>query len=257
MTLRNAIALIAILTLINSPSVYSRPNAVIDTRVHKAEFTLTEPEKLFSTIFSKNLKKSEFETEAQYRARLAQLRPTGVYFVSVPRNFNHYVYRAELQRLVVMVHQTANWITVWYSSENLGKTPMQNAFGATVETTLIKSDDLELDVQNPPKSWPKGVVWQAPSETGSFFADVGLGLPVTIAPAAAERVVKEKSYRLIVGFTVADLAKASRDKGGVAPTFDSPIGIGGLTTRLPVNVVYLAVFDHDTNDVVASCSIRP
>ncbi len=247
------IALTAAALAVSCASSESRPNAVIDTRMHKAEFTLTSPNKLFSIIFSESrLKKSDFETEAQYRARLTQMRPTGTYFMIVPSSFIRYVYRAELQRLVVMVPQVASWITVSYSSEDLGKTPMQNAFGATVETTLIKSNSLELDVQNPPKSFPKGVVWQAPSNLGSFMSDVGLGLPVSIAPAVAERVVKNKSYGLVVGFTVGDLAHASRDKGGVAPTFDSPIGIGGYTSKLPVNVTYLAVLDQNTNDVVAS-----
>jgi len=254
---RTTIRIAAILILVSCESVHSRPNAVIDTRVHKAEFTLTPPEKLFSPVFSDRLKKSEFETEAQYRARLAQMRPAGTYFIIIPSSFVRYVYRAELQRLVVMVPQTSTWITVSYSSEDLGKTPMQNAFGATVETTLIKSNSLELDVQNPPKSFPKGVVWQAPSDLGTFFSDVGLGLLVSIAPAAAERVVKNKSYGLVVGFTVGDLSRASREKGGVAPTFDSPIGIGGYTLKLPVNVIYLAVLDRNTHDVVASCNIRP
>lgn len=254
---RNAIAVATISLLISVQSVHSRPNAVIDTRVHKADFTLTQPQKLFSAVFTERLKKSDFETEAQYRARLAQMRPTGTYFMSIASSFIRYVYRAELQRLVVMVPQVANWITVSYSSEDLGKTPMQNAFGATVETTLIKSNSLELDVQNSPKSFPKGIVWQAPSNLGSMFPDVGLGLPVSIVPTAAERAVKNKSYALVIGFTVGDLSRASRDKGGVAPTLDSPIGIGGYTSKLPVNVVYLGVLDRNTNDVVASCTIRP
>jgi hypothetical protein len=238
--------------VLSCASSESRSNALIDTRVRKAEFTLTPPPKLFSAIFTDRLKKSEFETDAQYRARLAQMRPTSTYFMTIPTSFLRYVYHAELQRLVVMVPQVSTWITVSYSSEHLGKTPMQNAFGATVETTLIKSNSLELDVQNSPKSFPKGVVWQAPSTYSSFMSDVGLGLPVSIAPAIAERVVKKKSYGLVVGFTVGDLARASRDRGGVAPTFNSPIGIGGYTSRLPVNVTYLAVLDRDRNDVVAS-----
>jgi len=254
---RNAIAVATISLLISVQSVHARPNAAIDTRVHKADFIVTEPKKLFSAIFTDRLKKSDFETEAQYRARLGQMRPAGTYFMTIPSMFVRYVYRAELQRLVVMVPQVATWITVSYSSEDLGKTPMQNAFGATVDTTLIKSNSLELDVQNSPKNFPKGVVWQAPSRDSTFFQDVGLGLPVSIASAAAERVVKNNSYDLVVGFTVGDLSRASRERGGVAPTLDSPIGIGGYTSKLPVNVIYLAVLDRNTNDVVASCAFRP
>ena len=61
---------------------------------------------------------------------------------------------------------------------------------------------------------------------------------------------------LVVGFTVADLTHARRDKGGVAPTFDAPIGIVGNTSTLPINVTYLAVLDRNT-DVVAEIPAKP
>jgi hypothetical protein len=236
-------------------SAEARPNAVIDTRVHKAEFTLAAPEKLFSNIFGGRLAKSEFETEAQYRSRLQQLRPSGTYFLPIPSTSLRYVYRAELQRLVVGAPQfvglSAITVTVASSAQDLGKVPMQNAFGATVETSLFKQRLLWLEIENAPRL-PKGVVWQMPCDVDTFLPGVGLGLPVSISPAAAERVVKNKAYGLVVGFTVADLTRARRDKTGVAPTFDAPIGIAGDTSTLPVDVSYLAVLDRSTNDVVAS-----
>jgi hypothetical protein len=253
----NTIALIAVLFLVSGEVVYSRPNAVIDTRVHKAEFALTDAEKLFSSVFGGRLAKSEFETEAQYRSRTEQMRPKGTYFLLIPSTSLRYVYRAELQRLVVMAPQVGAAITVASWSKDLGKVPMQNAFGATVETSVFKQRLLSLEIQNVPRSFPKGVVWQAPSNVSTFFPDVGLGLPVSIAPAAAERVVKNKSFGLLVGFTVADLSRARHDRGGVAPTFDAPVGIAGDTSTLPVNVSYLAVLDRNTNDVVTSCTFRP
>jgi hypothetical protein len=246
------IALTAAALAVSCASSESRPNTMIDTRVHKAEFTLTVPDKFFSSIFGGRLAKSEFETEAQFRSRLQQLRPSGTYFLLIPSSSLRYVYRAELQRLVVMVPQVGSAITVASSSQDLGKVPMQNAFGATVETSLFKQRLLSLEIENAPRSFPKGVVWQAPSNVSTFFPDVGLGLPVSISPAAAERLVKNKTYGLVVGFTVADLTRARRDKGGVAPTFDAPIGIAGDTSTLPVDVRYLAVLDRSTNNVVVS-----
>jgi hypothetical protein len=239
--------------LASCASADSRPTAVVDTRVHKANFTLTSAEKLFSGVFGSRLSKSEFETEAQYRARIEHMRPSGTYFIMVAPNFIRYIYAAEIQRLVVMARQTGSNITVAYSSRDLGKVPMQNAFGATVDTTLIKSRSLELEVQNPPMSFPKGVVWKDKSDLGIYgMEDIGLGLPVTIAPAEAERVVKNKSFALVIGFRVGDLAGARHEKGGVAPTFDAPIGIAGDTSKLPVHIFYLGVVDRTTENVVAS-----
>jgi hypothetical protein len=243
--------------LISSEALDARAKAVIDTSVHKANFTLTAPEKIFSAVFAGRLAKSQFETDAQYRARLVQMRPSGTYYIQLPRNFVRYIYAAEVQRLVVMARQTNMWVTVQYSSENLGKVPMQNAFGATVDTTLFKSRSLELEVQNPPMSFPEGVVWKDKSDLGIVgMEDVGLGLPVHIAPIDAERVVKSKSFGLIVGFAVGDLSGARHEKGGVAPTFDAPIGIGGYTSRLPVIVTYLGVLDRSNDNVVASWTKR-
>jgi hypothetical protein len=67
-TMQRTLATAAAL-LVSCATVDSRPNAVVDTSVHKANFTLTSPEKLFSSVFGGRLEKSEFETEAQYRAR--------------------------------------------------------------------------------------------------------------------------------------------------------------------------------------------
>jgi hypothetical protein len=126
---------------------------------------------------------------------------------------------------------------------------MQNAFGATVEASFFKRRVLSLEIHNPPRSLPKGVVWQAASYV---IPDVGLGLPVSIAPAAAERVVKNKSYGLVVGFTVGDLTHARHDETGAPPTLDAPVGIVGDTFTLPINVTYLAVLDRNTDDVIVS-----
>ncbi len=241
--------------LVGCATVDSRPRARIDTNVHKANFSLTSAEKLFGSVFGSRLAKSEFETEAQYHARLEQMRPTGSYFILVAPHFVRYVYSAEIQRLVVLADQTGSDIMVAYSSQNLGKVPMQNAFGATVDATLIKSRSLELEVQNPPLSFPQGLVWKQNSNIGVYgMQDIGLGLPVSIAPAEAERVVKNKTYGLVIGFTVGDLSRARREKGGSAPTFDAPIGIGGYTSKLPVTVHYLAILDRRTDNVVASWS---
>ena len=141
---KRLVAALAATLLVSCASVDSRPKALIDTSVHKRNFTLTSVEKLFGDVFGSQLGKSEFETEAQYRGRLARKRPTGTYFVMVERNFVRYTYSPEVQRLVVFAMQTGSDITVAYSSQNLGKVPMQNAFGATVDTTLIKSRSLEL-----------------------------------------------------------------------------------------------------------------
>lgn len=242
-----------IVWMVTHGSALARPNAVIDTRVHKRNFALTAPEKLFSSVFSDRLKKSQFETEAQYRARLAQIRPAGTYFILLAPTSVRYVYAAEIQRLVVMARQTESFLTVSHSSKNLGEVPMQNAFGATVDTTLIKSRDLTLMVQNPPLSFPTGIVWKEKSDLGIYgMEDVGLGLPVNVAPALAERIVKTKAYGLVIGFTISDLTRARRDKGGIAPTFSAPIGVAGDMSQLPANVVYLAIMDRATDNVLAS-----
>jgi len=248
---------VAFASLIICASAHSGSSNLIDTRIHKAEFKLTSPEKLFSKVFAARFSKSEFETEAQYRTRLEQMRPSGTYFLLIPSTSIRYVYRAELQRLVVMAPQvlsisglnTYSTITVASSSQDAGKFPMQNAFGATVEASFLKQRLLSLEIQNPPRPFPKGVVWQAGSDIGS---PVGLGLPVSIPPAPAERIVKNKSYGLVVGFTVADLTHARQEGIGVPPTLDAPIGIVGDTFNLPINVTYLAVLDRSTNNVVAS-----
>jgi hypothetical protein len=230
----------------------ARPNAVLDTRIHKRNFALTSPEKLFSSVFSARLEKSQFETQAQYNARLAKIRPAGTQFILLESRFVRYVYAAELQRLVVMARQTDNLLPVAFSSKNLGDVPMQNAFGATVDTTLMKSRDLTLVIQNPPLSFPSGIVWKEKSDLGLYMEDVGLGLPVNIAPADAERTVKNKALSLVLGFTVADLTKARRDKSGVAPTFSAPLGIAGESSHLPVDVVYLAIIDKAADNVIVS-----
>lgn len=249
------LAVITATLLVSCASADSRPNAVIDTSVHKANFTLSSSEKLFSSVFDHQLGKSEFETEAQYRARIAHVQPSGTYFVMVAPNFVRYTYSAEVQRLVVFAMQSGSDITVAYSSQNLGKVPMQNAFGAAVDTALIKSRSLELEVQNPPLSFPQGVVWKDKSNLGVYgLEDIGLGLPVSVPPADAEHVVKNKVFGLVIGFTVGDLSRARREKGGVAPTFSAPIGIAGYTSKLPVNINYLAVLDRSTNNVLASWS---
>lgn len=250
---RYLIATILAVLLVGCASADPRPKAVIDTSVHKANFRLTSAEKLFALVFGSLLVKSEFETEARYHARLEQMRPVGSYFILVAPNFVRYVYSAEIQRLVVFANQTESDIMVAYSSQNLGKVPMQNAFGATVDATLIKSRSLELQVQNPPLSFPQGLIWKQNSNIGVYgMQDIGLGLPVSIAPAEEERVVKNKSYGLVIGFTVGDLSRARREKGGSAPTFDAPISIGGYSSKLPVIVHYLAVLDRKTNNVVVS-----
>lgn len=151
-----------------------------------------------------------------------------------------------------MARQTDALLTVAHSSKNLGDVPMQNAFGATVDTTIIKSRDLTLVVQNPPLSFPTGIVWKEKSDLGIYGDDVGLGLPVNIAPANAERVVKNKAFGLVLGVTVADLTRARRDKNGVAPTFSIRLGIAGDSSQLPFEVVYLAILDKATDNVIVS-----
>lgn len=231
----------------------NRPNAVVDPSIRAPDFTLSSPGKLFSDVFGSNLAKSDFETAQQYQARIARARPPGVYFVALPISFVRYVYAAELQRLVVMARQTGSTLTVSYESNDLGKVPMQNAFGAGVDVSMLKARSLTLEVQNPPLSFPKGIVWQEPSDLGrGLWDDIGLGLPVFIPPARAKDVVSKKSYALVVGFTVENLSGASRQKGGVAPTFNAPVGLATDTSKLPVRVVRLAVLDRDSKKVVAS-----
>jgi hypothetical protein len=261
---------VAFAFLIVCASAYSGSSNLIDTRIHKAEFKLTSPEKLFPRVFAARLSKSEFETEAQYRTRLEQMRPSGTYFLLIPSTSIRYVYRAELQRLVVFAPLgVTSTITVASLSQAKHHIPMQNAFGATVDALILTGNHLSIEIQKPRPSFPKGVVWQAPSDSpaltglptvpglSAFDADIGLGLPVFLAPATAQHVVKNKSYGLVVGFTVADLTRARRDKGGVAPTFDAPIGVVGNTSKLPVNVTYLAVLDRNTDDVIASWIGKP
>jgi hypothetical protein len=88
---------VALAFLIICASAYSGPSNLIDARIHKAEFKLTSPEKLFTKVFGARLSKSEFETEAQYRTRFEQMRPSGTYFLLIPSTSIRYVYRAELQ----------------------------------------------------------------------------------------------------------------------------------------------------------------
>src|SRR5260370_34907839 len=113
------IVFITVGLLISCAPAYSAANAWIDTRVHKAEFTIAAPAKLFSNVFAGRLAKSEFETEAQYRSRLEQMRPLGTFFLLIPSTSVRYVYRAELQRLVVMAPQVGSAITVASSSRDL------------------------------------------------------------------------------------------------------------------------------------------
>jgi hypothetical protein len=255
--------------LIICASAYPVSSNLIDTRIHKAEFKLTSPEKLFSRVFATRLSKSEFETEAQYRTRLEEMRPSGTYFLLIPSTSIRYVYRAELQRLVVMAPQIGSALTVASLSQDKHHIPMQNAFGATVDALILTGDTLSIEIQKPRHSFPKGVVWQAPKDSpalaglsnvpglNEFYNDIGLGLPVFLAPATAQHVVKNKSYGLVVGFTVADLTRARRDKVGLAPTWPNAIGVVGNTSTLPVNLTYLAVLDRNTDDVIASWIRKP
>jgi hypothetical protein len=261
------LSIVAFAFLITCASAYSASSSLIDTRIHKAEFKLTSPEKLFSKVFAARLSKSEFETEAQYRTRLEPMRPSGTYFLLIPSTSIRYVYRAELQRLVVMAPQIGSAITVASLSQDKHHIPMQNAFGATVDALILTGDLLSIEIQKPRHSFPKGTLWQTPSDSSAglpdvpglraLYADTGLGLPVFLAPATAQHVVKNKTYGLVVGFTVADLTRARRDKVGLAPTWPNAIGVVGDTSTLPINVTYLAVLDRNTDDVIASWISKP
>ena len=61
--------------------------------------------KLVASVFGDRLVKSEFETEAQYHARIERMRPSGSYLILAAPNFVRYVYSAEIQRLVVFANQ--------------------------------------------------------------------------------------------------------------------------------------------------------
>lgn len=178
----------------------ARPMAIIDFHPHKATHALDDPEKLFSKLLRPSLPKSDFETDVQYRTRLDALRPSGTFFVLVEPAFTRYVYQAETQRLVVMARQTDSWVTIASTSRNLGKIPMQNAFGASVDTKIYKQRSLQIAITDPPMSFPQGVVWSAKSDMGlvGFGDDVGIGLPVFLGPAAAKRAVEQKSLGLVI-----------------------------------------------------------
>ncbi len=75
----------------------------------RPKFDIQSPTNYLASFFAKDLRKSQFETQADYDARIHSLQPKGEkVFLQVDADLIHYVYNAEKQTLVVILPQSLN-----------------------------------------------------------------------------------------------------------------------------------------------------
>ncbi len=171
----------------------------------RPKFEIRSPTKYVASFFAKDLRKSQFETQADYDTRIHALQPNGAkVFLQVDADLIHYVYNAEKQTLVVILPQSLNNIGIDFTSASphldeqrygtswftIGHTSKWQFEGKKYDLNVLNFLELPLNAR-----------WRESDQSYS----AGIGLAVPIPGADAEAIVGAKSVTLILGITVGDL----------------------------------------------------
>jgi hypothetical protein len=201
-----------------------------------------DPEAVFAQVFKSGqgsgrwIDREEFETEGGYRQRLLSAGISGkevTFFISPdlcmvfpypdkgvafvvtqdmfsPTMFHHGVSNELTRAITVSLQRVSEW-----------QTPMQNAFGVTVETShsafrrrMVRPDDFE----------------HLPIAIGS---PLRIGLPVPTTDPELRALLKEGKVGLAIRGRIGDIARSGTTIRAVAPTLDSPIGVLDTIEILP------------------------
>ena len=248
-------------------TVGSRSVDPISYTSERPTFEIHSPTNYVASFFTKDLHKTQFETQTDYEARLRALQPSsGSVYLQVDADLLHYVYNAESQTLVVflppelitghdfttvpLVEQPycTSRFTVGSALRNFGSTPMQNAYGAKADVTFAEDRKYEVLVLNF-LDLPLNTRWKQDDQS---YSPVGIGLAVPMPGSDAEGIVKSKSVTLILGVTVGDLRGAGHYSMPLSPTITNPVGGTEEMYEIPVRITDIKAYNTQTGYVLAS-----
>jgi hypothetical protein len=189
---------------------------------------LVTVENVFNPIFTNDLSKSQFETQAEHGQRLARLQPPArTVSIEVSPSLVVPIYNAEKQRLAVMLeHSVGTELGQSLSRESLftlrhsWEGDRRRNAGATYQINVENFAEMPVNTR-----------WRA-TENGR----VALGLPVTIDAQTARGLVERKQVTLILAVTIGDLKRAWQ--------------FVWRTWELPVHVKGLAVLNKASNTIL-------
>jgi hypothetical protein len=248
-------------------TVGSRTVAPISYTSERPTFEIHSPTNFVASFFTKDLHKTQFETQADYEARLHALQPSGgSVYLQVDSDLVHYVYNAEKQTLVVilppelitgqdftsvpLVQQpySTSRFTIGRWLHSLGTTPMQNAYGAKADVTYMEEKTYEVFVLNF-LDLPLNTRWK---ENADSYTPAGIGLAVPVPGSDAEGIVKSKSVTLILGVTIGDIHAAGHYSVPITPTITNPVGCEDEIYEIPVRITDIKAYNTQTGYVLAS-----
>ncbi len=235
--------------------------AVMPVRILCGETLSVSPQKItpaktfMASIFARKLSKSEYETDVQYRARLAKLRPSGEHYLSTDTRLLTYKYDAETQGLVITALAQGDDNKEFF----VGSTTVsrfsdveQNAFGVTAKVTHERERFYTLALQGDLPG--KGLLWKTGDQSiYGTTRSIGIGLACLLNPELAKQQTKAKEYTLVFGVHVGDLTKAKTDRFGDPATLTVPVGVLTDTYTLPVYLDSIFLMHVPTKTVVAIC----
>jgi hypothetical protein len=230
--------------------------APIDYTPHSPTFEIADTKEWFVSIFTNNVKKSDFETRAEHQARVAAATPTNLVYLEVSPNLVQYRYIPETRKLVVWRERDFK-ITVRTNDPSVflidgfnfaaGTATLQNYYGAIFDVDQFVGVQYKLAVTN----FLHLPAYTVRQEDGRQVT--GLGLPIAMDPAAANEAVENKRVTLVLGVTADDLSQA---KYHLQSTRGSELinrRDNALVLQVPVRVQSLHILDKHTGQVLATC----
>jgi len=205
----------------------------------------------FKSIHWDQLKKSEFESQAEYAARIEK----GFEFAGKPIWLEasdseiSFSYDAEDKKATIGLlpesgGPSSNGLFCLSSTNwSIGHREEQNAFGAKVDVAYFEGEKYEIKILN---------LNDLPQEVRPDT--IRLGFVFKFDPARAEFASKNKTLRFLLRVVVDHIRDADKSTSATTPTLGMPDCFMVHTYELPVRLIALKVIDKKSATTLASWS---
>jgi hypothetical protein len=221
----------------------------------KIDFQITAVTNLFNTFPWDSLKKSEFESQAEFTSRIKSIPlDTNSVFIEVDFDQAKHIYDAEKKRLYLGISRDNYPVfqqptsdcrfTIALSIKAATHDVEQNAYGAKVDTTFIDGKKLQIECVN---------LFQIPNQVRPVVNDnETIGFLIPMDGKDAENKLNSKSLCLVLKVQPTKPEWAGKFFEGNNPTFDDPTGFYNDVYDLPVHLSAIKLIDKSSDMVLAS-----